>query len=114
MRQKSDNPTGRWAALVLTWLFCAVFLLAAPSAAAQRLSFRHYDVRNGLAHNKVTTIYQDTRGYLWFGTWEGLSRFDGYSFTNYGIRDGLANLLITAITEDRQGHLWVATNGGGV
>src|SRR5262245_9051268 len=81
---------------------------------SQQLSVRHYDVRDGLANSRVVAIQEDRKGYLWFGTWEGLSRFDGYGFTNYGTRDGLGSALINAIAEDRQGGLWVATNGGGV
>lgn len=83
-------------------------------AYAQQLSIRHYDVSNGLAHSHVSAMYQDSRGYLWLGTWEGLSRFDGYHFVNYTQRDGLDDPIINAITQDRQGRLWVATNGGGV
>ena len=83
-------------------------------AHAQRLPFQRYNVDDGLAHSRVTSIHQDRKGYLWFGTWEGLSRFDGYRFTNYGLHDGLDNFVINTIAEDRQGHLWVGTNGGGV
>src|SRR5215475_3718114 len=91
-----------------------LLLLAAPPARAQQLSVRKYDVSDGLAHSHVTAIHQDRKGYLWFGTWEGLSRFDGYRFTNYGERDGLGHVIINDITEDHRGRLWVATNGGGV
>jgi ligand-binding sensor domain-containing protein/signal transduction histidine kinase len=91
-----------------------MLLLAALSVRAQQLSVRRYDVSDGLAHSHVTAIHQDRKGYLWFGTWEGLSRFDGYRFTNYGERDGLGHVIINDITEDRHGRLWVATNGGGV
>lgn len=81
---------------------------------AQRLPFHNYSVHDGLVHAHVNSVYQDRKGYLWFGTWEGLSRFDGYGFTNYGRRDGLANPIINDITEDRRGNLWVATQTGGV
>jgi ligand-binding sensor domain-containing protein len=91
-----------------------IFFLIAPPACAQQLSMRRYDVADGLAHGHVGAIYQDRKGYLWFGSWEGLSRFDGYRFTNYGVRDGLGHPIINDITEDRRGRLWVATNGGGV
>ncbi|MEP7272778.1 MAG: two-component regulator propeller domain-containing protein [Acidobacteriota bacterium] len=89
-------------------------LLSVPSASAQKLSLRHYDVVDGLAHGTVQAIHQDAKGYLWFGTFEGLSRFDGYRFTNYDTRDGLPQVIVNTIAEDRQGHLWVGTNGGGV
>jgi ligand-binding sensor domain-containing protein/signal transduction histidine kinase len=91
-----------------------LLLLSAPPVCAQQLSLRHYDVSDGLAHSQVVAIRQDRKGYLWFGTWEGLSRFDGYRFTNYGVRDGLGHPIINDITEDQRGRLWVATNGGGV
>src|SRR5512142_2459951 len=81
---------------------------------AQQLSIRHFDVSDGLAHSHVTALHQDTKGYLWLATWEGLSRYDGYQFTNFGMRDGLGDPIVNAIAEDSQGHLWVATNGGGV
>jgi len=90
-------------------LFCCAF-----ASQAQQLAIRRYDVVEGLAHNTVTSIYQDKKGYLWLGTFEGLSRFDGYHFVNYGAPDGLGHLIINQVTEDRQGRLWAATNGGGV
>jgi signal transduction histidine kinase/ligand-binding sensor domain-containing protein len=93
----------------------AVVLLACVAeGGAQQLSFRHYGVADGLARSYVKAIYQDSKGYIWFGTPEGLSRFDGYRFTNYGTRDGLGNQTINAITEDQIGRLWVGTAGGGV
>src|SRR5215470_7943603 len=70
----------------------AVFFLATLPVCAQQLSVRHYDVSDGLAHSHVGAIHQDRKGYLWFGTREGLSRFDGYRFTNYGERDGLGHV----------------------
>src|ERR1700730_13563907 len=91
-----------------------LLLEAGIVASAQRPSFHHYDTTDGLAHNRVNTTYQDSKGYLWFGTWEGLSRFDGDRFLNYGTRDGLPNPLVNAITEDHQGRLWVGTWGGGL
>src|SRR5215475_7754714 len=89
-------------------------LLASLPVCAQQLSVRRYDVSDGLAHSYVAAIHQDRKGYLWFGTREGLSRFDGYRFTNYGERDGLGHVIVNDIAEDRQGRLWVGTNGGGV
>src|SRR5262245_30473357 len=91
-----------------------LLLLAAPPARAQQLSVRKYDVSDGLAHSHVTAIHQDRKGYLWFGTWEGLSRFDGYRFTNYGERDGLGHVIINDINEDRHWCLLVDINCGGV
>src|SRR5262245_47592470 len=102
------------AAATARCLSAALLLLVALPVCAQQLSVRHYDVSDGLAHSHVTAIHQDRKGYLWFGTWEGLSRFDGYRFTNYGERDGLGHVVVNDIAEDRRGRLWVGTNGGGV
>ncbi len=96
--------------LILLSALCA----CAGSARGQNLAIRAYRVGNGLAHDHVTKIQQDARGYIWLATYEGLSRFDGYSFANYGVREGLTNALINDVAFDRQGRLWVATNGGGV
>jgi signal transduction histidine kinase/ligand-binding sensor domain-containing protein len=78
------------------------------------LPIRRYGIADGLAHGRVNFIHQDAKGYLWFATWEGLSRFDGEFFRNYGTFDGLAVGLMNAIAEDRWGRLWIATHGGGV
>jgi ligand-binding sensor domain-containing protein/two-component sensor histidine kinase len=86
----------------------------ASPAAAQQLPIRHYGVYEGLPHSHARCIFQDSRGYLWIGTGDGLGRFDGYRFTTYDASDGLGQTFINGITEDPQGRVWVATNGGGV
>ena len=93
---------------------CVCFVAVVNLSRAQQLPIRHYDVSDGLAHNTVTSIYQDQKGYIWLSTFEGLSRFDGYHFTTYGAGEGLPHVIANHVTEDRQGRLWVATNGGGV
>ncbi|HJZ98777.1 MAG TPA: two-component regulator propeller domain-containing protein [Candidatus Solibacter sp.] len=60
----------------------------------------------------MNRIVRDARGYLWFCTSEGLSRFDGYEFHNYGRRDGLPHRVVNDVLETRSGELWVATSGG--
>ena len=95
-------------------LLLFLFVYWQEVAVAERLSFRHYGISEGLTNNRVLAIHQDAKGYLWFATYEGLSRFDGYRFFNYSLRDGLGHPLINDITEDGNGHLWFATNGGGV
>ena len=88
--------------------------LLAPLASAQRLAFQSFGVGEGLANSAVSDAFEDSNGFLWIATWEGLSRFDGASFVNYGTRDGLGALLVNSVTEDARGRLWVATNGAGV
>lgn len=91
--------------------FLAIFL---SLVCAQNLPFKNYSTVNGLGNNRVSRIYQDKKGFLWFATFEGLSRFDGYEFVTYGVRDGLPNPVINDILEDSQGRYWVAANDGGI
>jgi ligand-binding sensor domain-containing protein len=113
--RSGDCATGSFIPRVVSPLAFVILAwqLSVP-ASAQQLSIRRYTTRDGLAHNRVTSLHQDRKGYMWVGTHEGLSRFDGYRFVNYDTRDGLSHSLINDITEDRRGRLWVATNGGGV
>lgn len=90
-----------------------VLLAGARLAPGQQLALRTFGARDGLAHGRVNCMHQDRLGYLWFGTWEGLSRFDGREFVSYGVADGLANPFIDCIAEDADGRLWVGTLGGG-
>ncbi len=74
-----------------------------------------YNVDNGLSHNTVRCIAQDHRGFMWFGTAEGLNRFDGLSFRVYDSKDlrhGLENTSVSALCTDRKGRLWVGTEQG--
>ncbi|MBI5215379.1 MAG: hypothetical protein HY960_06460 [Ignavibacteriae bacterium] len=75
-----------------------------------------YTVRNGLFSNAITKLYQDSRGFLWIGTLEGVSVFDGKLFRHYTTLDGLASPSVNDIHESRThpGTMWIATNGGGV
>src|SRR5262245_36344592 len=79
---------------------------------AERLPIKTYATVDGLAHNKINKIVRDSRGFLWFCTGDGLSRFDGYTFTNYGTDQGLPHREVTDFLETRSGEYWVATNAG--
>src|SRR5262245_8814359 len=91
-----------------------LFLLLAGlrSTEGQHLPIKTYTTEDGLAHNQVNRIVRDSRGYIWFCTAEGLSRFDGYRFTNYTTDQGLPHRSIRDLLETRSGVYWVATEDG--
>ncbi|HEY3349761.1 MAG TPA: two-component regulator propeller domain-containing protein [Thermoanaerobaculia bacterium] len=91
--------------------FLAVSALAAPLA-AERLPVQRHGVAEGLAEETVTALLKDSRGYLWVGSLNGLSRFDGERFRVYGVEDGLPKARIWALAEAADGAVWVATSGG--
>src|SRR5882762_9957804 len=81
---------------------------------AEQLPLRGYTISDGLAHDQIGRIKQDSRGFLWLCTADGLSRFDGYRFTNYGTHEGLSLARVNDLLETRDGVYWIATNGRGI
>lgn len=101
--------------MVTRILYLFVCLALAPALRAQQnCFFTHYSSEDGLSQNTVMSILQDRKGNLWFATWDGLNRFNGYSFKTYKARQdnliGLASNRIDEIYEDKYGCLWLQTN----
>jgi len=92
-----------------------LFLFTANILLAQPYYFRRYQVENGLSNNTAFCSVQDANGFMWFGTKDGLNRFDGYSFKTYrhdaDQPSSLGNDLIYALHHDDK-TLWVGTNDG--
>jgi ligand-binding sensor domain-containing protein len=83
---------------------------------AQVHSFQYYTMKEGLLADGINALFQDSRGYLWIGTAEGVSVYDGHGFTSYRARNGLATNFVTCITESRRvpGTIRIGTSAGGV
>jgi len=98
--------------------FALLLVFTVTRSPAQTLPFKNYSTKDGLVHNEATSLYQDSRGYLWIGTIEGISRFDGASFTNYFLeRDSsfaIPTTFVNTFAEDRKGNLWIGTNDIGL
>lgn len=93
-----------------------VFLLSCQWIYAEQFRFIHYEVENGLSSNTVRSIIQDSRGFMWFGTENGLNRFDGYHvkvFKNIiGDSTSIGNNYIYSLLEDSEKIFWVGTDEG--
>ncbi|MCI0691884.1 hypothetical protein L0337_07735 [candidate division KSB1 bacterium] len=81
----------------------------------QILPFEHYSIKDGLASNWITSIFQDSRGHLWMGGDEGVSVYDGVNFKNYGVADGLPVSHVWRVYESRRspGTMWIGTHRHG-
>ena len=77
------------------------------------IKFQHLNYEHGLSNNSVWSVWQDSVGFMWFGTVGGLNRFDGYDLETYkhvpGEPESLSANLVTVVYEDQQGDLWVGT-----
>lgn len=84
--------------------------------AGQHLTFAQFSLEEGLSSNLVQAVLQDRQGFIWFGTLEGLNKYDGYEITAYrpepGNPNSLSDTVINGVYEDRAGHIWVATTNG--
>lgn len=91
-------------------------LLFAEILHAQPYYFKHYQVENGLSNNSVFASVQDDKGFMWFGTKDGLNRFDGYSFKTYrhdpADPASLGNDKIYSLLSDKTAGLWIGTDLG--
>jgi ligand-binding sensor domain-containing protein/signal transduction histidine kinase len=97
-------------------LILPFLLLFAGTLSGQSYDFRHFQVENGLSNNAVICSLQDRKGFLWFGTKDGLDRFDGYSFKIFRSDPddpgSLGSNFIRSLYEDPDGALWIGTENG--
>jgi ligand-binding sensor domain-containing protein/signal transduction histidine kinase len=98
---------------ILFWLAISVASLAFPLVlCAERLPVRIYTSADGLGSGFVDFIMRDSRGFMWFCTRDGLSRFDGAQFVTYQVGDKNAPPGIESIFETSKGDYWITTTGG--
>jgi two-component system sensor histidine kinase ChiS len=99
---------------VLVQMHCVVHVLAQ----ATEIKFQRISLEDGLSQTSINCIIQDRKGFLWFGTQDGLNKYDGYIFTVFRNDsenpNSLSNNFITALHEDRYGYLWIGTSEGGL
>ncbi len=82
----------------------------------ENLSFSKMTIKDGLTSNSVRAIYQDSKGFLWFATQDGLNRYDGHNIKQYLYSPKDSNTIsapwVNAIIEDQNGHIWAGTDNG--
>lgn len=100
---------------LLIWFF---FLTTGLLAQQVEVEFEHITTQNGLSDNYIYSIIQDQKGFMWFGTEEGLNRYDGYIMKVYRANEGdsssLSNDHIRALYEHPAGYIWIGTDKGGL
>ena len=116
MRTLKNQPI-----LFLIVLICFAFDLqgfafsVVPNPVQEKYNVSYLGIENGLANNAVTSVYKDKRGLMWFGTYDGISRYDGYSFSNYrnepGDVNSLINNRIVSICGTKN-EVWIGTKAG--
>jgi ligand-binding sensor domain-containing protein len=101
-------------------LLTAVWLAGPALAQAQEknIRFDRLSSDHGLSQADVYAVHQDHHGFMWFGTQDGLNRFDGYEFTHYRHdpfnAESISNSFVYSILEDGERDLWIGTMGGGL
>ena len=100
------------------WTFIVLFVLHHIVSAQSTIKFQHITDEDGLSHPSVTSILKDRYGFLWFGTRDGLNRYDSYGIVQYKYQTNdstsISNNTISCLFEDHTGILWVGTEGGGL
>ena len=95
-----------------------IIILVNHSALAQvsNITFEHYSIDQGMFESNIITLIQDKTGYLWFGTWDGIEKYDGYNFTTYKQEPDNPNSInspfVNTIYEDKERNLWIGTPRG--
>lgn len=106
--------------MIFKKLFCfclfAIGLLLSVTAQQEDINFTSITTKDGLSSNAVNAILKDRYGLMWFGTEDGLNKFDGINLTVYRNKPGDSTSLqvneILSLHEDKAGNLWVGTSGG--
>ncbi len=101
---------------LVLYIYCFVFLFLGSlnQIQAQSFDFKNFDSDVGLPQNFIYSLVQDNDGYMWFGTGEGLVRFDGVRFNTYSVSDSLAADFVQTLFVDNKGVLWIGHNNGTV
>lgn len=122
LQNEISRQTRQWLKRkILHFILTILIVLSLPSfvyAAETNAKFEHITTDQGLSQSGLNSILQDSQGFMWFGTQDGLNKYDGYDFTVYKYNaldsHSLSDNFITSIYEDKSGIIWIGTDGGGL
>lgn len=103
--------------LIINAVYGIIILFASQNAYSQtsNIAFEKITIKDGLSQSTVNFVLQDSQGFMWFATYGGLNKYDGYSFTVYQYDESdttsLGNNNNEVLFEDRDGFIWVVNNG---
>lgn len=104
------------------WVFLIVFIFFTPiivKAEEEDINFKRINIEDGLSQASVESIFQDNYGYMWFGTEDGLNRYDGHNFDVFKYEgskknniNGIISNIVSDVLQDKDGDLLIATSKG--
>ncbi|WP_431294825.1 ligand-binding sensor domain-containing protein [Pedobacter sp. P26] len=95
--------------------FLLLFIFSIGNVSAQNLKFKHVSVEDGLSNSTIECIFQDHRGFIWFGTRDGLNKYDGNQITVFKHSknpNSISDNFVRCIFEDKNHTLWIGTSDG--
>ncbi|MDU7968095.1 MAG: two-component regulator propeller domain-containing protein, partial [Paeniclostridium sordellii] len=101
--------------MILINFFIFLCLSNKVNAQDRRITFNNLNIEQGISQSTIDVIFQDSKGYVWFGTNDGLNKYNGYDFKVYNYEYGensISNNHISDIDEDSHGNMWITTIGG--
>ena len=102
--------------IIITFVALIIGLICRAQTIDEHYYFKSLSSQNGLSQNTVSAILQDSKGFMWFGTKDGLDRYDGVSFRHFKYDRtnprSLGNNFVTSLYEDVEGNIWVGTDVG--
>lgn len=101
---------------LICYIFILILVVAKNYTIAQNYYFERLSIENGLSQNSIYAIAQDKKGFIWFGTFDGLNKYDGYEFkvykSNMEIEDAIGDNIVISILKDKEQNLWIGTYSG--
>ena len=102
--------------LAMVCILSCMNISTSYASMVENYNFKNITIEDGLSQSTVETIYQDSKGYIWMGTNDGLDRYNGYEFKYYkhdkDDKNSIPNNYIVDIIEDKKGYIWVSTING--